>query len=540
MDCCSTIPFEQLPFSKLFNDYTKKANSLKQFFETHPFSKEERDSYLETYKFGGNRETSVELLKGFNKQFDASDQTLLQIEKLRDENSIAVVTGQQLTLYGGPLFTVYKIASAIIQARSLQNEYGRNVIPVFWLADEDHDYEEAATIGILDRDDWHSVVFHLNGKNESPVGRLELDDSFKKFRENIKEFLFETDFTQELTNLLDTCYRPGSTFRESFGNLVLRLFGKHGLILAGSDDPGIKQLGSEILTKSVSHKEGAYRSVTEASDALLKEGYHQQVEPGKSNLFWIDDSGNRRKLKTEENGAWNADGEISWSEDELIREIENSPGRFSPNVFTRPLLQDILLPAVCYVAGPGELAYYAQMKDFYTVFGMKMPMILPRFSATLLESNIDRIMEKLPFKIGDYDQRIEDLESQYMESAENVDIEKIFNDWKKKVDKITEKKKTEIDQVDPTLKGSAGKVTALYFTELDKLKGKLYRSQKEQEQTNLNRIRKIKANLFPGGGLQERNVAFIYFMNKYGLDIWDKTISFFADEEPVNHKVIRL
>lgn len=540
MDCCSTIPFEQLPFSKLFSDYTKKSDSINQFFETHPFSKKERDSYLESYRFKGNREDSVELLKRFNKQFDATDQTLQQIEKLRDENSIAVVTGQQLTLYGGPLFTVYKIASAIIQARNLQNEYGRSVIPVFWLADEDHDYEEAATVGILDRDDWHSLSFNLNGKSKPPVGRLELDDSFKEFRENIKEFLFDTDFTQELTNLLDTCYRPGSTFRESFGNLILKLFGKHGLILAGSDDPDIKQLGSEILTKSVSHKDDVYKSVMTATDNLENMGYHRQVEPGKSNLFWIDDAGNRRKLKTGGNGSWNAGEKTSWTEQELIRKIEKSPARFSPNVFTRPLLQDTLLPAVCYVAGPGELAYYAQMKDFYTVFGMKMPMILPRFSATLLESNIDRIMEKLPFKIGEYDQRIEDLESQYMESAEEVDIEKIFNDWKKKVDNITQKKKAEIDRVDPTLKGSAGKVTALYFTELDKLKGKLYRSQKEQEQTNLNRIRKIKANLFPGGGLQERNVAFIYFMNKYGLDIWDKTITFFADEDPVNHKVIRL
>lgn len=540
MDCCGAIPFEQLPFSKLFNDYTKKKNSLKQFFETHPFSKGERDSYLESYKFGGNREASVELLKSFNRQFDASDHTLQQIEKLRDENSIAVVTGQQLTLYGGPLFTVYKIASAIIQARKLQNVYGRNVIPVFWLADEDHDYEEAATIGILDRDDWHSIAFNLNGKSEAPVGRLELDNSFKNFRENIKDLLFDTDFTQELTNLLDTCYRPGSTFRESFANLVLKLFGKYGLILAGSDDPDIKKYSRNILTKTVSLKDDAYRSVVNRSNALEDKGYHRQVEPGLSNLFWIDDAGNRRKLKTGVNGSWNAGEKTSWTEQELIREIEKSPDRFSPNVFTRPLLQDTLLPAVCYVAGPGELAYYAQMKDFYTVFGMKMPMILPRFSATLLESNIDRIMEKLPFKIGEYHQRIEDLESQYMESAEEVDIEKIFNDWKKKVDNITEKKKTEIDKVDPTLKGSAGKVTALYFTELDKLKGKLYRSQKEQEQTNLNRIRKIKANLFPGGGLQERNVAFIYFMNKYGLDIWDKTISFFADEEPVNHKIIRL
>lgn len=540
MDCCTTIPFEQLPFSKLFNDYSTNTGTIKSFFATHPFCKEERDSYLNTFQFTGNRESTVELLKSFNKKFDADDQTLQQIEKLRDKRSITVVTGQQLTLYGGPLFTVYKIVSAIVQARKLEEEYKRSVIPVFWLADEDHDYKEAATLGILDRDDWHSLSFNVNGKKGSPVGRLELDDNFKSFREVIKKYLFDTDFTHELTNLLDTCYRPGSTFREAFGKLILELFAKHGLILAGSDDAGIKNYARGILARSVIQKEKAYQAVTETGNQLEDQGYHRQVEPGESNLFWIDDFENRVKLKTGSNGIWRAGKQQSWTEEELIDEIEKYPEKFSPNVFIRPLLQDSLLPVVCYVAGPGELAYYAQMKDFYTVFGMKMPMIQPRFSSTLLESNIDRIMEKLPFHIGDYDRRIEDLESEYIESVNDVDVEKIFNDWKKKVEKITEIKKSEIEQVDPTLKGSAGKATAIYFTELDKLKGKVYRSQKEQEEINLNRIRKIKANLFPGGGLQERNVAFIYFMNKYGLDIWDKTISFFSKEEPVNHKVIRL
>ncbi len=540
MHCCSTIPFKQLPFNKLFDDYLNHPKKIKSFFETYPFHKKSADSYITSFQFNGKRDQTVELLKAFNKNFDAEEITMRQIEKIRNKDTLTVVTGQQLTIYGGPLFTVYKIMSAIVQARKLEKMYNRTVIPVFWLADEDHDYEEASRLGILDRDDWHLLSFQLPENNHQLVGRIVLDEDFKSFREEIKKYLFDTDFTGELTNLLDTCYRPGSSFREAFGKLILKLFAKHGLVLAGSDDPSIKKYCSSVLHRAVNKKKEAFVAINDANRRLSDNGYHQQVQNGESNLFWIDDSGSRIKLETGKNGEWIAGNRKKWSEKEFLNEIDNSPEKFSPNVFLRPLIQDTLLPVVMYVAGPGELSYYAQMKDFYQVFGMKMPMIQPRFSATLLESNIDRIMEKLPFSIGEYDQRIEDLESEFIDKTNNPDVDVIFNDWKKKIDKITEKKKTEIDDIDPTLKGSAGKVTALYFTELDKLKGKVFRSVKQQEEINLKRIRKIKANLFPGGGLQERQVAFIYFMNKYGIDIWDQTISFFEKEEPVNHKVIRL
>ncbi len=538
MNCCSTIPFKQLPFSELFNDYIKNPEKLKPFYENNPLCERETEDFLSSYEFSGDRKTSAELLKSFNKKFDAGKETLNQVEKLNQPDCLTVVTGQQLTLYGGPLFTVYKTVSAIVFAHKLEIKYGRPVVPVFWLADEDHDYEEAATLGILDRDDWHQLTYEIRENSKKPVGRIEFNSGFSEFRDKLSEYLLDTDFTHELTNLLDICYRPGATFREAFGKLILNLFSKHGLILAGSDDKQIKKHCGHILKKTVQEHEKIYGALSASTGKLLESGYHQQVKIGKSNLFLLNETGSRLKLDLDEDGNWFADNK-TLTKTELLDQIDSDPASFSPNVFTRPLLQDYLLPAAAYVAGPGELAYYAQMKELYSVFDMKMPMIMPRFSATLLESNIDRIMEKLPFKIGEYDKRIEDLESEFIEQSDEVDVEAIFNDWKKKEDKITEEKKEAIGKIDPTLKGSAGKAKAQFFTELDKLKGKIYRSLKQQEETDLKRIHKIKANLFPGGGLQERQVAFIYFMNKYGIDIWDKTISFFKHEEPVNHKVIK-
>jgi len=159
---------------------------------------------------------------------------------------------------------------------------------------------------------------------------------------------------------------------------------------------------------------------------------------------------------------------------------------------------------------------------------------------TLMESGIDRIFEILPFHFSAYNDRIEDLESQFIEQSDSPDIEAIFDPWKAGIDEISEEPTEQIKEIDPTLEGTSEKAKATFFTELDKLKGKVYRSVKDQEKTQLNRIRKIKSNLFPNNNLQEREVAFIYFMNKYGLSIWDELLEKLKDQQPNTHKVIRL
>jgi len=180
------------------------------------------------------------------------------------------------------------------------------------------------------------------------------------------------------------------------------------------------------------------------------------------------------------------------------------------------------------------------MKEMYQIFDRKMPVIIPRFSITLVESAIDRILEKLPFEVQTYNDRIEDLEKRFVDQTEEVDIEKFFGIWKQQMEDLTSAKKDEIKEIDPSLAGSVGKAKAVYFSELDKLKGKVYRSVKQQENVQLNRISKIKNNLFPNGNLQEREIAFIYFMNKYGNDIWIELMALIEDDIPDNHKLIYL
>ncbi|MEX2600589.1 MAG: bacillithiol biosynthesis cysteine-adding enzyme BshC [Balneolaceae bacterium] len=535
---CTPYPFHKLPFSDLFCSYIRQEDSLSPFFSANPFNEESIREYSDGFRFAGDRETSVELLRDFQEQFGARQPTYDQIDRLADPEAVAIVTGQQLMIYGGPLFTIYKTITAILYARRWEVLLGRPVIPVFWLADEDHDFPEAAKLGVLTNSDFQTL--ELAGDDlDVPVGRRLLGDDFERFRAELFDLLPETDFSEPLKGVLDRFYKKGVSFRQAFGSLMLHLFGSEGLVLAGSDTPEIKQaVLNPLLNSAEKHREVFQRLEGQSRD-LEASGYHRQAVVQSSNLFFLDETGGRQKLDVE-NTTWSTGNGESWSSPELIKQISETPERFSPNVFLRPLVQDRLLPTLAYVGGPGEIAYYAQMKALYSGMDQQMPVILPRFSASLIEPAIDRILEKLPFEAGDFQNRIEDLESAYIEKVDRLDVETLFTDWKEQVSTITSKKVEQIKTIDPTLSTAADKAGTLFENELNQLKGKVYKSMKREEEIQLNRIRRIKENLFPDNGLQERSVGFLCYMNKYGPDIWNRLLELLEDQTPDTHKLIRL
>lgn len=532
--------FQQLPFSNLFKSYVSNFSKVDAFYEVNPFRPEAVQQKAEKFQFAGDREQTVEILQHFNAPFELHEKAQQNIELLKEDDTLAVVTGQQLGVFGGPLFTVFKTISAIHLAQELQKELGQPVVPVFWLADEDHDYDEIRQIHLLNQNDelQHAALPPLS-QPLPPVAELSLPDELATLRAEVRDGLYETDFTSDLWTLLDEHFAPDKSFLEAFGGFLNHLFSSHGLVLAGSNHPDVKEHTKEVLKHSVRESKVAQSALKEQSEQL-NEAFHQQVTLYESNLFYLSEENHRLKISVEEE-QWTTEEGHSWTTDELVKAIDDNPEDFSPNVFLRPMLQDQLLPTLGYVAGPGELAYYGQMKKFYQCFDRKMPIIFPRLSAGVIEPSVERIITKLPFEYANYDQRIEDLEAAYVEQSDEVDIEAIFDDWKQKVEEVAEPAKAQVAEVDATLEGAAGKATAVYFGELDKLKGKVYRAAKQQDQTQLNRIRKIKHNLFPDGGLQERSVSLIYFMNKFGIDIWDQMLSALNENEKFDqHKLFYL
>ncbi len=528
--------FQHLPFSNLFRTYISDFQKLNEFYPTNPFSEEEIKRKAHRVKKTETHSEVVNVLEAFHEKLGIDQAE--QLEKLRDEKALTIVTGQQLGIYGGPLFTIYKTITTILLAKQLEEKLSRPIVPVFWLADEDHDFEEVIGFGIPGNDDFIKVTYGAEG-GKRPVSDEVFESELEQFKSSLKEEMFDTDFSDDLWEDFNSWFKEGVTFREAFAKMMDAIFGKYGLLIAGSHDKGIKNLLVDTLKKSMSENDRINSLLEDQSDKI-KEVFHQQVTIGDSNLFWINEDGHR--IKIERNGSgWTAD-ENHWTEEELSNEISNNPEKFSPNVFLRPIIQDKILPTLGYVAGPGEVAYYAQMKTLYEFFDLEMPVIFPRISGTLVESGINRILEKLPFEWYRYGDRIEDLEKEYAKKSEETDVEKVFADWISDLKDASEKPRNIIAEIDGSLDGMTGKTISGFENEINKLKGRVYRSIKQQEQTQLQRIQKIKAQLFPDDGLQERMISFMYFMNKYGLDIWDQLIQELEKDELdlQNHHIVCL
>jgi len=532
--------FNNLPFSRLFRDYVDGSDKIFRYFSSALPNRVELAKSAQEFTFSGDRNQAVKLLLEYNQGFDPPKKTIQQIKFLEDPDTLVVATGQQVSLLGGPLFTIYKTITAILSAKKLEEDTGRKVIPVFWLADEDHDIEEVSLVKLIQQNQSAELKYRHQDYQYNPpaAGSIVLGDEYERFKKEFLDQLTETDFTERLINKIESFYSSERTFSESFGRWLLSIFEDHGLVLAGSYHKSIKEYSKELLITAVEKQHEISTQLDETTYELIDSGYHGQVDVNPSNLFYYNDEGRRIKIHFDEQ-KWSIPDK-KWSSAELISDIHSSPDRFSPNVFIRPIIQDHLLPVIGYVGGPGEIAYYAQMKEIYPLFDKKMPSIIPRFSITLFESGIDRILDQLPFKWTDYQQRIEDLEQNYIEQTEEHDVEKMFSIWHNHIEELSRVKKKQISEIDPTLAGSVGKATAAYFAELEKVKGKVYRSMKKQDHIQLDRILRIKQNLFPNGNLQEREIAFVYYMNRYGLNIWNYLMDSLQDEEPFTHKQIWL
>lgn len=535
---CKQHSFEKLPFTPLFKDYTAHFKKIAAFYETDPFDIEAIQERADHFSFSGQRTETVNFLLDFNRQLGADDAAIANIKKLQADDALTLVTGQQLGIFGGPLYTFFKTITVIALARQLQQQLERPVIPIFWMADEDHDYEEVQSVHLPNGNG--TKQFSLGDDHSSwPVADIEFPYQVDELKNQIKKNLIDTDFSDDLWALLDDCFAPNQTFLKGFGTLISTLFSKHGLVLAGSNNKRVKALTKDILIQSVEQPDAVSDAISTQTEKL-QDLYHQQVTINNSHLFYISNKNERTKIVRQDE-QWQTAGGRQWSDQELIEAIEDHPEKFSPDVFLRPLVQDVLLPTLGYVGGPGEVAYYGQMKSVYSVFEMRMPIIFPRLSATFVEPPIDRISNELPFELDDYQKRIEDLESEFAKQIEPVDVESMFDEWTKGIEDLRAYHTETINNIDDTLAGTSKKAEAHYINELNKLKGKTYRAIKRNKEIQINRIGRIQGSVFPNRNLQERIIGGIYYMNKFGVDIWDCLLNNLDNELKLDkHQLIYL
>ncbi len=513
----------EVGITPLFVDYLNDFEKLKDYyaadFRDRKSWKKLIDKVLSKQK---NRSTLVRVLTEQNKQHHCGIRTLANIDLLGNENTVAIVTGQQVGICSGPLYTIYKTLTAIKLAEQLSAQYpDYNFVPVFWVENEDHDFEEINKLNVLNPGgDLQTIEYLFGGKplerNPGPVGSMVLDGFIDGFFDRLQSQLQESEFKAALFNELRGFYRPGTALGPAFVGLMNQMFEDSGLVFLNPSYAELKNILKPIFQKEIAGMSKTSQIVIETS-AGLEEHYHAQIKAKSINLFMLH-KGGRYLIEPRENDYSLKGTRQFFSKEELSTLVENSPEVISPNVVLRPICQDAILPTIAYVGGPSEVAYFAQLKPVYESFGVQMPVIYPRASVTILEEKVKNILEKFQVGFTEIWSDLDPLLVRIAEQVSEVKVDALFEQLHTLFHEAVAESRFGIQQIDPTLSGAIDSTLSRIDAQLNVLKEKTQSAQQRRQEVTIKQIQKVAANIFPKSNFQEREFNVVYYMNKYGPD----------------------
>jgi bacillithiol biosynthesis cysteine-adding enzyme BshC len=545
------IPHTLGGYSRLYCDYLINFPKVQQYYETDFHLYESSSRQPQNYgqraeqissKFPYRSEL-VEILTDQNKNFGATDKTFEHIQLLADSKTLAIVTGQQVGMFSGPLYTLYKTITTIKLAAHLKTVLPDfNFVPIFWLEGEDHDFQEMNYIRLLNAEHKPTDIIYQHDekaleKNLGAVGELVFNSTLSQFFEQVQKTMSNSEFKAKVLTLFQEIYQQGTSFNKAFASLMNKLFPDAGLIFVSSNDKKFKRLLAPIFKQEIETVPQTSQLIIEKS-AELETKYHAQIKPKALNLFLFH-KGGRYLIEPRENDFSLKGVRQYFQKDELLKLVEETPEVFSPNVALRPICQDTILPTLCYVAGPSEIAYFAQLKPVYTFFNLTMPIIYPRASATILETNQEKILEKYQLELTELFQHPEKSQRKVIDLVSEVNIDELFANAKKRTDEMMNEMKFGLNHIDPTLLGALETTRSKVESQLDILREKTVEAQKKRHEVALRQINKVTNSLLPNGNLQERELNVLHFLNKHGFDF----INHLQSEIQIDkfmHQVIRI
>jgi len=509
-------------FSSVVLDYIDGKDKLESFYKYSPnlkgFEKAVNDR-----KFSGDRNLLVRTLHSQYAALHPSSLITDQINLLADDRTFTITTGHQLNIFTGPLYFIYKIVTAIKLAAELKLKFPEyNFVPVYWMATEDHDFEEINNVRVEDKKlTWEK-------KAAGATGRLTTKDILDTLIA-YKGYLGISDNGKDFAELVDKAYTHNKTLTDATRELVNGLFGKKGLICVDADDAQLKAQFAPIVLRDII-EQNSFAKINASSLALESNGYKPQVNPREINFFYMDDQ--LRERIVEEDGKYKVmNTEIAFTKDTLATEIEQHPERFSPNVVMRPVYQEVILPNLAYIGGGAEVTYWLQLKANFDFYQVPFPVLILRNSAIVIDDQAARKMQILDISPVSLFTTIDKLQTQWIKA--HVGDSLCLDDEQRAIRAVFDQIKLNAYKIDKTLSLSAeaAKVKALKLvTNLEK---KLLRAEKRRHTTSLQQIETLKYKLFPSGVLQERvlNIAPMYVL--YGENFIE---GLFLAFKPLDHK----
>lgn len=518
-----TVPFDQIPQqSKLFLDYLRDPVALQRFYpeavQHHYDLPNRRERVLANHKT--DRDALCAALERMNRAWGVSEATLEHIQRLHESDCIAVVSGQQAGLFGGPLYTIYKALSAVKLADCL-TQRGIKAVPVFWIASEDHDFEEVAGAQFINRD---CALAGVDVSNEIhaeglPVGRVILNESITSTVETLLRSLPQSEFIDELRLLLSDSYQSRRTFSDAFARMMTYLTGARGLILLDPLDPDLKKLAAPVYSEAARRAPELAKAIVDRSRELEAAGYHAQVTPSENSfpLFLHDEQGARQALTRNDAGKYHARKQNdAFTAEELAEWAQREPDRFSPNVTLRAVVQDYLLPTIAYYGGSAEIAYFAQTAEVYRILDRPATPILARASLTFVEKHTWRSLERYGVRFQDFFEGADLVAARVVTNYLGKDTSTAFAHTTETFSKELDDLQEQLRRVDPTLADALDKSRKKINYQIDGLRTRFNRAQVARDEAVHRQLDHAFDLLYPHKTLQERKIGVASFIARHG------------------------
>ena len=511
------IDLRQWSGSRLSLDYTFQYHRLAAYYAGDPSEPDAwRGAIARAQAHPRQRDRMVAILQAQLASRGAPEQARAAVGKLADPRTVAIVTGQQAGLFGGPLYTLMKGLTAAKLAAEIEAQFGVPCVTVFWNHAEDHDWDEVASAFVLDAElqPQRVTVEGVDGNGHLPVGQVRLTEDVRRVIGDVEAQLPRTEFTSEVIAQLRACYEPGVGMADAFGRLLDLLLGPLGVVVFDGSDPAAKPLAAPLFSRVLAHPGHTSRLAAAAGDALAADGYHAQVvpQPDATALFSMLDG--RTPIRFREGRFFV--GEEAVDAAALRADAEAQPERFSPNVLLRAVVQDALLPTIAYVAGPSELAYLGQLKDVYAFHETPMPLIVPRATGTILDSASLRFLARTSLELRTLQPQDEHVLNQWLEAQLPPSIEQALHDLELALEGGAATLLDAVPALAPTLEGAVRSTQGRIAHELQALHGKVIQAAKRRHETLRRQFAHTQHLAFPTGVPQERVVCLAWFMNRFG------------------------
>ncbi len=541
------LPFSQIPHTtRLFTDFLEYAPPIQPFYPRPPHFREWLKDEGTRISYDASRRQRVTAIlerqnKSQNHSWQASPKTLANLDRLRD-GAFAIVTGQQVGLFGGPMFAIYKALTAVKLAEEA-TAAGVDAVPVFWLATYDHDLAEVNHVALPGAEGvLQTLTTPSQGIPGAPVSAVRLGDEIVPVLDQAAALLGDT----EATNLLRETYRPDETLGTAFAKLFARLFADWGVIVLDASDPELHRIAAPIYTAATERVAELSGALIARGAALESAGYHQQVKVTASSvlLFTLHNGARTAIHHRSENGndAFVIGNEASAekvSRAELLDRIKSAPEQFSPNVLLRPIVEDYLLPTLAYTGGAAETAYFGQAGAVYQLLLGRVTPIIPRFSATIVEPKAQRLLERYGLGVTDTFNGFEPLRQLLASRSLPADLQAAFDSAKKSFDSHLSTIKDKLATLDRTLVDAAETSISKMQHQIEKLYAQAARAEAQKGALVARHAEVLSQTLYPEKGLQERAIGGIYYVARYGREFLQQLYNTIRTDCP-DHQILEL